>query len=386
MGGGGRPPAVATATVSFVLSATSTAIVVVASLTASGVPADSKPTAELASRPAKVRVSERLSNHELAGQRIVTTFPGTTPPPVLIEMIRRGKIAGVVLFDGNASTAVSARKLTKRLQSIPQPKGLRRPLLVMTDQEGGLVKRIAGPPDSSAETMGARGSAYTQRQGRKTGKLLRSAGINIDLAPVLDVGRPGGAIASEHRSFGSSAKRVSKRASAFARGLRGGGTIPTAKHFPGLGAAAVNTDDSAQRIDLSRSKLRRIDERPYARFRKGGRGLVMLSLATYRAFGRNPAALSREIAAGELRRRLNFHGVSISDSLQAAAAREVGSTKKVARKTAGAGTDLLLYTNLDAARTAGDSLAGLLRKRKLSRERFSHSVERVLELRRSLGN
>ena len=255
----------------------------------------------------------------------------------------------------------------------------------MTDQEGGLVKRIEGPPAASAEVMGRRGNGYSRKQGRATGKLLRSAGVNIDLAPVLDVARPGRAIDSEHRAFGHSAKRVSERAGAFARGLRGRGVVPTAKHFPGLGAAAVNTDDASQTIGLRRAKLREVDERPYERFRKGGRGLVMLSLATYSAFDDKPAAFSRHIALRELRHRLGFHGVSVSDSLEASAALAQGSTANVARRVAGAGTDLLLYQHLDRALRAGDALAGSLRGHDLSSKRFKRSAARVLELRKSFA-
>lgn len=364
------------------LAAVSSALVLATSLVG-GVPSTTHDLARSV-LPAKPAAS-KLTSRELAGQRIVTGFEGTSPPDDLKRAIRRGEVAGVVLFASNASTASGARALTKRLQSIPQPKGLRSPLLVMTDQEGGLVKRIAGPPNASAEEMGARGNSYTQRQGKKTGKLLRSSGINIDLAPVLDVGRPGGAIASEHRSFGSSAKRVAERSTAFAKGLRGRGVIPTAKHFPGLGAVAVNTDNAAQTIALKRSKLRRIDERPYERFRRIGRGMVMLSLAKYRAYDDNLAALSHRIATSELRRRIGFRGVSISDSLEAAAAQAIGGTNKVSRKAASAGTDLLLYPSLSEADQAGNTLARLVRKGKLSKKRFKHSVDRVLDLRRSFG-
>jgi beta-N-acetylhexosaminidase len=329
--------------------------------------------------------ASKLSNHELAGQRIITGFDGGSVPDSLKKAIRRGRIAGVVLFSGNGTSADAVHALTKRLQGVPQPRGLRSPLLVMTDQEGGLVKRLEGPPAASAEQMGRRGSEYSKHQGRATGKLLRSAGVNIDLAPVLDVARAGGAIDSEHRAFGHSARKVARAGNAFARGLRGRGVIPTAKHFPGLGAAQVNTDDASQTIGLRRGKLREVDERPYERFRKGGRGMVMLSLAVYSAFDDKPAALSRHIALRELRHRLGFRGVSISDSLEASAAVAQGGTAKVARKAAGAGTDLLLYAHLDRALRAGDALAESLRKGTLSRGRFGHSAGRVLDLRGSLG-
>ena len=105
----------------------------------------------------------------------------------------------------------------------------------------------------------------------------------------------------------------------FAAGLRDGGIAATAKHFPGLGAAGVNTDFDAQTISLPRKKLR-ADEELFAAFADFGGELVMLGLASYSAFGNVPAALDPEIATGELRGRLGFDGVSITDALDAAAA------------------------------------------------------------------
>jgi beta-N-acetylhexosaminidase len=326
-----------------------------------------------------------LSLRQLAGQRLIAGFNGPDPPPALLGMIRRGEVAGLILFDDNLRSRRRAAGWIRRLQSRRRPPGLEAPLLVMADQEGGLVKRIGGAPDASAAEMGRRGAAYSRRQGRLTARNLRSAGINVDLAPVLDVGRPGSAMREEQRSFGASAARVVETAIPFARALEDGGVAATAKHFPGLGAAALNTDVAVQRVQLPAAELRGIDERPYRRFAAVEGDLVMLSTAIYPALSSTPAAFSRAIATAELRRRVGFGGVSISDSLQTVAARSVGGPVQVGLAAARAGTDLLLFTDFRAAARAGGALLDRLRSGRLDRARFENSVQRVLELRDALG-
>jgi beta-N-acetylhexosaminidase len=326
-----------------------------------------------------------LPLRQLAGQRIVSGFSGQDPPPALRSMIRRGELAGVVLFSANFDDRAEAARLNHRLQRIRRPRGLRGPLLVMVDQEGGQVKRLSGPPSASAAQMGARGPGFSRRQGAATGKSLSGAGFNVDLAPVLDVGRPGGAISEEGRSFGSSATTVSAAGVAFARGVAAGGAAATAKHFPGLGAADVNTDFGVEQIGLSKSTLRATDEAPFETFTKARGQLVMMSSAIYPAFSQHPAVFARALATGELRGRLGFEGVSVSDALQSAAAQAFGGPARVARAAARAGTDLLLFTDLGQAAQAGDALRRALHDRDLRRAGFEPSVQRVLDLRADLA-
>jgi beta-N-acetylhexosaminidase len=325
----------------------------------------------------------RLGDAQLVGQRIVAGFKGHTPPDSLRRRIRGGRLAGVILFADNFGSRAGAERLARDLQAIPRPRGLRDPLLVMIDQEGGLVKRLPGPPDLSAEQMGASGRATCRRQGAATGRLLRETAINVDLAPVLDLARPGGAIAGEQRSFGSDPERVSSCAGAFAAALQRSGVAPTAKHFPGLGRARINTDDALQRIGTSRSRLRRTDEVPYREFvGDGARGrLVMLSSAIYEAFAGRPAAFTAKLATKELRGRLGFEGVSITDALETASTESFGGPTRAARFAARAGTDLMLFAELGSANRAAKVLREVLRR---DRGRFAASVRRVLELRSRL--
>jgi beta-N-acetylhexosaminidase len=262
----------------------------------------------------KPKLAETLPPGLLAGERIVVGVNGTSVDAGLRAAIREGKVAGVVLFAGSFPTRAAGARLIAQLQAIPRPPKLRDPLLVMVDQEGGQVKRLSGAPTASAAEMGSRGAAFSREQGRRTADNLRDAGVTVDLAPVLDVARPGGVIAETERGFGSNPARVANMAVAFGGALQYRGVAATGKHFPGFGDARENTDFSVERIDLSKQELRQIDEAPYERFIGMGGELVMLSTAVYPAFSDRPAAFTRAIVTGELRRRLGFEGVTITDA------------------------------------------------------------------------
>lgn len=327
-----------------------------------------------------------LTTRELAGERLIAGFDGPRPPAAVKEMIGQGRVAGVILFSDNLRSHRHARRLIRHLQRIERPASLRDPLLVMIDQEGGLVKRLSGAPDASAAEMGRRGTRYSRRQGARTARNLKGVGVNVNLAPVLDVGRPGSAIRAQHRSFGGKPHRVIQTAIPFAEAMEHRGVAATGKHFPGLGAAPEDTDFAVQRIRLSRSKLRRIDERPYRAFVGAEGDMVMISTAIYTHFSSKPAAFSREIATAELRSRLGFEGVSISDALETVSARDFGGPARVGVAAAKAGTDLLLYTNYRAAAHSGRVLKRKLRSGKLARPPFEDSVQRVLDLRSRLSS
>jgi beta-N-acetylhexosaminidase len=322
-----------------------------------------------------------LSLRRLAGQRLVAGFDGRRLPRALKRMIRDGRLAGVVLFSDNLQSRDHARRLIRRLQAIHRPRGLRDPMLVMVDQEGGLVKRLSGAPDASAQRMGRRGPAYSRRQGARTARNLKGVGVNVDLAPVLDVGRPGSAIRAQHRSFGGRPRRVIRTAIPFATAMQDRGVAATGKHFPGLGAAPESTDLAVQRIRLARRELRRVDERPYRAFVAGDGDMVMISMAIYTHFSHRPAALSKRIATRELRSRVGFGGVSVSDALETEAARRFGGPAKVGVAAARAGTDLLLFTDHHGAARARRALTRRLRSGELPRPPFEDSVRRVLDLR-----
>jgi beta-N-acetylhexosaminidase len=332
-----------------------------------------------------------LSVRQLAGQRVIASFraSGARPPAALVRRIRRGELAGVVLFGQNGTTVDALRRVTRTLQAHARRSPVKLPLLVMLDQEGGAVKRLpAEPPRRSAAQLGAlRSRAAARAEGLATARSLRRAGVNVDLAPVADVARPGSAMLREGRTFGGPGSDVGGLAGAFAAGLRRGGVEAAVKHFPGFGAARVNTDLEPATIGVTRAWLRRLDQPPFRAAVRQGARLVMLANATYPALDpRSPATLSRAIATRELRGRMAFRGVSVTDDLEANALRPFGGPGRVGLRSAQAGVDLLLY-----GRTARGALAALR-----TLERAAHrgdldlaelraSARRVLELRAAVA-
>ncbi|MCB0869992.1 MAG: hypothetical protein KDB52_04095 [Solirubrobacterales bacterium] len=343
---------------------------------------------ETASSPFGVtasNLSKGLTATQLAGQRIVTGFNGRTVPPVIRRQIRAGLIGGVILFSANLGSDRQIVRLTRSLQRIARPEGLRRyPLMVMVDQEGGLVKRLPGAPNASAEQMGARGAAYSRRQGALTGLNLKTSGFNVDLAPVLDVARPGGVIADTGRGFGSTVRKVNDTAIRFANALQRTGVAATAKHFPGLGAARENTDFAVQRIRLSKAALRKVDMAPYEIFAANRGKLVMVGSAIYPAFGPRPAMFEPKIVRGELRQRLGFQGVTITDAMGAAAVTSYAGIARAAILGARAGMDILLYGDWQSASKGRVAIASRLRSGKLPRGQFTRAANRTLQLRAGL--
>jgi beta-N-acetylhexosaminidase len=342
---------------------------------------DTKSAASPAARP-----RPRLTDAQLAGQHIVFPFAGHTPPRALLARIRRGEAAGVIFLGANLGTPAQVRALTRTLRRVPRPAGLRAPLLLMVDQEGGSVQRLPGAPSRSAPAMAATWSPSIPRAGGlATAATLRAAGMNVDLAPVVDVVRPESALHAEGRGFGSSAGAAARFGAAFARGLRAGGVAATAKHFPGFGAAPGNTDLGAVRIAVGLRELRAVDRLPFESAIRAGAGLVMLSSAIYPALSRAPAVLSPRVVQRELREGLGFKGVTISDDLEAPAFASRGGASGAALAATRAGVDLLLFARTyDGADRAARALTDGLRSGRVDRGALEASLARVLALRAPL--
>jgi beta-N-acetylhexosaminidase len=333
----------------------------------------SERTAPVAQRP--------LGAARLAGEHVVFPFEGMRPPAALVRRLRRGEAAGVILLGRNVGTAAQLRALTRRLRSAVPPGA--PPPLVMVDQEGGPVKRLPGAPSRGAPEMAATGDPEIARaEGLATARTLRAAGVNVDLAPVVDVTRADGALASEGRGFGADPDVAARFGAAFVAGLRAGGVAATAKHFPGFGAAPRNTDLGETTIDLSAGTLRTTDRPPFAAAVGAGAELVMLSSAVYPALSRLPAVLSRRVVERELRGGVGFTGVTVSDDLETPAFAAHGGAPGATVRAARAGVDLLLFARTYAgAERATRALAAEIRAGRLDRARLEAGVRRIRALR-----
>jgi beta-N-acetylhexosaminidase len=339
-------------------------------------------------------VLPKLDNYQLAGQRVIYSYSGLTPPSSLLWAISHGRVAGIIFFKDNVGTTAHITAVIKRLQqaNAASTNPVRLPLLMMTDQEGGVVRRLDGPPTLSAKQMGA--SAHPQQtttnEGQAAGKFLHGVGINVNLAPVLDVYRMAGNFIDQFgRSFSKNPSKVAKLGELFATAEQQQGVAATVKHFPGLGAATKtqNTDQGPVTLKLTLNQIRTIDELPYQSAVAAKVKLAMVSWAIYPALAKSPAGLSVKIVHGELRSRLKFGGVTITDALGAGALKNFGSTGHRAVLAAKTGMDLILCAseNTTEGVTARDALrAYYLSADATAQANFKAEVERVVALRATL--
>jgi len=314
-------------------------------------PSPASPTPAVATTaPAPVTAAEPTLA-QMVGQKLVVRMDGAVPSANLLGRIRRGEVGGVILFGDDISSESQLKALTAQLHGAAVAGGQPR-LLVMTDQEGGIVRRIPwAPPSQSARTMGSGTVTNARTQGILTGQALRADGVDVDLAPVGDVPRYTSSFMwLDQRTFGFEPATVSPRTNAFAQGLRTGGAVPTMKHFPGIGRAARNTDNYVVSIPASLSALQQRDLVPYRTAIANGIPMIMLSNANYPALDPNHGAgWSRAITTTLLRTQMGFKGVTITDSLSAAARTRGVAGSFLAMESAAAGTDFVLVTGSEAS-------------------------------------
>jgi beta-N-acetylhexosaminidase len=325
---------------------------------------------------------EAVPLKRLVGQTIVAKLGAKGADQALIRRVRHGQVGGVIAFPSDPQ---KLKADVQQLQAAAKA-GDNPPLLVMVDQEGGDVKRLNdGPPDISPVDLGKSGDEDQARdQGEKTGSFLRGLGVNVDLAPVLDVSQPQTADSIRRRTFGSNPDAVAKVGVPFAEGLQDGGTVATAKHFPGLGRATVSTDDRPVTIAATSDQLQN-DLVPFRAAVEAGVRMVMISTATYPTLGaKKPAAFSPTIIKSLLRDRLGFDGVTITDDLESPAVTGTLPPIVAARSALEAGNDMLLYAaNANASEKAFGSLVREVKNGQLDRAVVEAAYDRITSLKDS---
>ena len=327
-------------------------------------------TATSAAKPAP-KPSPALPLRQLAGAPIVLSFAGTTLPAYARDILREHRAAGVILFGDNVASPTQLRALTRAVRDAGGPR-----TLICTDQEGGSVRIVpfaapqTAPPDQGTPALARTSALAAARQ-------LRRLGVNVVLAPVLDVARPGTALAS--RAYPGGAAEVARLGVAALAGYRAGGIAATAKHFPGLGAATSNTDDASASIDVARAELQRTDLVPFAAAVKAGVPLIMASHAVYPAVDPGHiASQSPAILRGLLRARLRFRGAVITDSLEArgGGAPLVGGPTAAVRSL-NAGADLVLLTGPGSYPSVYRRLLAEARRSPAFRTRLAEAAQRA---------
>lgn len=274
-----------------------------------------------------------------AAQVLVVPLYGASPS-VLDEMAAE-QVGGFLLLGPTPPTAILAGRLHRRWSG-PAP-------FVMADEEGGGVQRLL-PDVSSLPWARQMAASMTPSQVEAAARVLagqmRALGVDMDLAPVVDLDAGAGPSATNpdgSRSFSSAPADASRYAVAFAQGLQSGGVVAVAKHFPGLGGSSGNTDYGPAATkpiaELEGSALL-----PYEAVIGAGVKAVMVANATVPGLTPAPASLSSAAVTGLLRSRLRFAGLVLTDSLSAGAIRTAGYTvPKAAVAALAAGEDMVLF-------------------------------------------
>ena len=342
-----------------------------------------------ATRTQATQTQASLSRLQLAGQRVIYSYSGLTVPTTLLQAITAGQAAGVIFFGGNISSETQIASVIGQLVQAQQQSPVSSPLLLMTDQEGGEVRRLPGAPTLSEKQIGESSDPAlgASQAGTGGGQNLAGVGMNVNLAPVLDVYyKSGNFIDQYQRSYSNNASVVTECGQAFITAQQQTGVAATAKHFPGLGSAtrSQDTDTGPVTLTVSLSQLRSKDEAPYPAAIAAGVQLVMVSWAIYPALdATHPAGLSSTVIQGELRGRLGYRGVTITDALEAGALTAFGSYGQRAVLAAQAGMDLLLCSAQDPTegQEVTSALAGALDSGQLNSAAFDAAVQRVTALR-----
>jgi len=336
----------------------------------------------------------RMSLAERVGQLFMVGAPAAGDAGQTLPLLRQFHVGSVVLT-GRSSLGVEATAHTTAvLQSQARStSSVGLPLLIATDQEGGMVQVLGGPGFSSlpsALQQGATPVDSLRAQAQAWGFELHAAGVNVDLAPVLDVVPDSGAMSNApigafDRQFGQDPANVAEHGLAFIRGMENAGVSPTIKHFPGLGRVNGNPDNSSAVTDdvTSRHDAYLM---PFAAAIRAGAPIVMVSTATYRLLDPNsPAAFSRTIVTGILRGDLSFTGLVISDDLGRAVQVRGWSLGERAVDFISAGGDLVLTVE---PKVVPEMIAAVISKAQgdpVFRAQVDAAALRVLSAKRAQG-
>ncbi|MDF1556270.1 MAG: beta-N-acetylhexosaminidase [Deferrisomatales bacterium] len=279
------------------------------------------------------------------GHLLVLGYPGAAPPEELYAFAARFGLGGVILFRRNGGPAdeVAAALAAFRARLAEVDPG--SPALVLVDQEGGRVERLRDgvPSLPAARDLAGGGPQAVAAAAGDQARALRRLGVDVNLAPVCDLPRPGADGVIGDRAYGDDPEAVAACVAAHAAATLAAGVLPCAKHFPGHGAARVDSHAALPVLDLSLEEIRARDLVPFAAAIAAGVPLVMPGHLRVPALDGAPASLSRPWLQDVLRGELGFAGAVVSDDLEMGALDGLGAPPGLAARAVAAGCDLLIY-------------------------------------------
>jgi len=277
----------------------------------------------------------------LAGQRLMVGFDGTAFHGDLEFLIRTLRVGGLILFSRNIENPDQVRELCRECQACAHRNGF-PPLMIAIDQEGGQVARLKAPFTQFPGNPSMIGTEDAVDFARITARELKDVGINMNMAPVLDIAPRGIDSIMAARAFGSDPDWVAAMGTTMIEHLQRRGIMAVAKHFPGIGRTVIDSHLSLPDLDASLDALREFDLIPFeAAIGKDVAG-IMLSHICYTAIDPQwPASLSPVITPDLLRRRMGYAGVVMTDDL------DMGAIKP--RHDIGTAIDQILLSDVDIA-------------------------------------
>lgn len=323
-----------------------------------------------------------MSLEELVGQKLMIGVSGTRINSEMIKIFEETHAGGLILYRPNFSSAERLKRLISDLEE-----ALGRRLLVAVDHEGGRVIHLAEGvtvfPDNLA--LGAtQNEGYARKQGEIEALELRRLGIDLNLAPTLDVLTETFSPNIGIRSYARDPDLVSKLGTARIRGMQASGLSACAKHFPGQGHSPLDAHLGLPVLSTTWDEMRKIHIKPFIEAIRSGVDTVMSSHPVYPNLDpapRCPATFSKRIIQGYLREELGFRGVILSDDLEMGALKEICSASEAAYRAVEAGHDIILLCHdSKVQREAYHSLFRAYRDKSLSHAGLEESVERIQNL------
>jgi beta-N-acetylhexosaminidase len=329
---------------------------------------------------------DRMTEAQRVGQLFLVGIAGA-PADDIAQAVQTYHF-GSLLWQGTSTAGVAAdRQATQAIQALASPAATAKVrFFIAANQEGGQVQELQGSGFStipSALAQGQLSAAELRRQAAAWGRQLRSAGVNLNLAPVMDVvpaatASQNAPIGALQREFGHTPQVTGAHGAAFIRGMKQAGIATTAKHFPGLGRVAGNTDFTSGVVDTvtgpKSSYLKSFQTAISA-----GVPFVMIALATYTRIDPHHLAAFSPRVMRLLRQQLHFGGVIVSDDLGAAAAVAGLSPANRAIDFLAAGGDLITSQSLPAAIAMDQAILARARHDVAFQATVNAAVSRILD-------
>jgi beta-N-acetylhexosaminidase len=344
-------------------------------------------------RSLKDAVKQRLGQMSLRdkiGQMLLCGFHGTEPEGEVEKLLRGYPIGGVVYFARNVVSPEQVERLSSGLQDIAQASG-NVPLWVAIDQEGGMVARITQgialmPGQMAIAAAGSTQDAY--EAARISGMELKSMGINMNFAPVLDVNNNANNPVIGVRSFGESPEAVAEFGAATIAGFQNAGIAATAKHFPGHGDTDTDSHLDLPVITHDRARVNQVELAPFRAAIVEGVDAMMSAHIYFPALEpeRLPVTLSHSVLTGLLRKELGYEGMIVTDCMEMNAIAVHYGTVDAAVLAVEAGADMVLISHTAQLQMeAFAALENAVSSGRISERRINESVKRLLTYKAKRG-